>query len=193
MTPIRWARRLAPVFVVALGATVFACSGDENHPTGPLATPSLPANGPTKAATKIAITTQPSSTVLSGSVLAQQPATQLRDASNNPVSKSGVLVTASIASGAGTLGGTKTATTNANGVATFSNLSVAGTAGTLTLSFSAPSIPSVKSNAITVGTGAATASTELAITTQPSPTVLSGSVLAQQPVDAVARLVEQSL
>jgi hypothetical protein len=54
----------------------------------------------------------------------QQPVVQLRDASNIAVAQAGVVVTATIESGGGTLGGTRTATTNASGVATFTNLSI---------------------------------------------------------------------
>ena len=63
------------------------------------------------AASQLVITTQPSSTVQSGVAFAQQPVIQLQDASGNAVSQSGVVVTAAIASGAGTLGGTLTGLT----------------------------------------------------------------------------------
>ena len=111
--------------------------------------------------TQLAITTQPSSSATSGTVLAQQPSIQLRDASNQAVSKSGVVVTAAIASGGGTLGGTLTATTNASGVATFTNLSITATTGSQTLTFSAPGLTSTTSASISVtttvtGTGFAT-------------------------------------
>src|SRR5947208_2345735 len=75
------------------------------------------------------------STAQSGVAFAQQPVVQLRDASGNPVSQTGVTVTAAIASGGGTLGGTLTATTNGSGVASFTNLAITGTAGDRTLSF----------------------------------------------------------
>src|SRR2546429_1077444 len=75
------------------------------------------------------ITTQPSTTAQSGVAFAQQPVVQLRDASGNPVSQTGVTVTAAIASGGGTLGGTLTATTNGSGVASFTNLAITGAAG----------------------------------------------------------------
>src|SRR2546429_1548746 len=62
--------------------------------------------------TQLSITTQPSTSAQSGVAFAQQPVVQLRDASGNPVSQTGVTVTAAIATGGGTLGGTLTATTN---------------------------------------------------------------------------------
>ncbi len=48
------------------------------------------------------------------------------DANNNPVRKAGVAITANIATGGGSLGGTRVAYTDTNGIATFTNLSIAG-------------------------------------------------------------------
>src|SRR5205814_1917355 len=78
------------------------------------------------AATQLTLTTQPSATAQSGVTFAQQPVVQLRDGAGNPVSQSGVTVTAAIATGAGTLGGTLTATTTSGGTASFTNLSISG-------------------------------------------------------------------
>ncbi len=145
------------------------------------------------AASQLAITTQPSSTAQSGVAFAQQPVIQLEDASGNAVSQSGVVVTAAIASGGGTLGGTSTATTNTSGVATFTNLAITGTVGARTLTFSATSLTGATSGTITVTAGAAS---QLAITTQPSSTAQSGVAFAQQPVlqlqDASGNAVSQS-
>ena len=127
---------------------------------------------------QLSITTQPSSSAQSGSVFAQQPVIQLRDAGGNAVSQSGVAVTASILTGGGTLGGTASASTDAGGVATFSNLSISGTAGSRTLSFAAAGFTNVSSSAISVSSGSAT---KLAVTTQPSGTAQVGVQLAQQP------------
>jgi hypothetical protein len=102
--------------------------------------------------TALSITTQPSSSATSGQPFARQPVVQLRDASNNAVAKSGVSVTASILSGGGTLGGTTTVTTNASGVATFTNLAITGTAGSRTLSFTSSGLASATSSAISVST-----------------------------------------
>src|SRR5205807_994911 len=88
-------------------------------------------------ATQVTISTQPSATAQSGVAFAQQPVIQLRDASGNPVSQSGVTVSAAIATGGGVLGGTLTATTNGSGVASFTNLAITGAAGDRTLTFSA--------------------------------------------------------
>jgi hypothetical protein len=148
----------------------------------------------TTSATQLAITTQPSSSAPSGVAFGQQPVIQLRDGSNSPVSQSGVVVTAAIWTGGGTLGGTTTATTNASGVASFTNLSITGAAGGRTLSFSAPSLSAVVSNTITISN--APPATELTITTQPSSSATSGTAFAQQPViqlrDASNNAVNQS-
>jgi hypothetical protein len=62
-----------------------------------------------------------------------------------------VVVTASIATGSGSLGGTLTATTNASGVATFSNLSISSSAsGSFTLSFKGTGLTSATSGAVSV-------------------------------------------
>ena len=128
---------------------------------------------------RLSITTQPSATAQNGVPFAQQPVIQLRDASNNPVAQSGVVVTVAVLTGGGALGGTPTATTNASGVATFSGLSITGTVGARTLLFGASGYTTVTSNAINITPGAATA---LTITAQPSATAQSGQVFAAQPV-----------
>jgi hypothetical protein len=137
------------------------------------------ANASPGSAAQLTVTTQPSSSARSGVAFAQQPAVQLRDANGNAVSQQGVVVTAAIASGGGTLGGTLTASTNSAGVATFTDLSIAGTVGARTLSFSASGLAGVTSTTVTVTAGVAS---QLALTTQPSASVRSGLVFAQQPV-----------
>src|SRR5439155_753912 len=119
------------------------------------------------AATQLTLTTQPSSTAQSGVAFAQQPVVQLRDGAGNAVSQSGVTVTAAIATGGGTLGGTLTATTTSGGTASFTNLSVTGTVGDRTLSFSATGLTVATSGTITVTAGTAT---QLTLATQPSTT-----------------------
>src|SRR5207237_617062 len=131
------------------------------------------------AATQLTMTTEPSATAQSGVAFAQQPVIQVRDASGNPVNQAGVTVTAAIATGGGTLGGTLTATTLGTGVASFTNLAISGTAGDRTLSFSATGLTGANSAAITITAGAAT---QLTVTTEPSSTAQSGVAFAQQPV-----------
>jgi hypothetical protein len=133
------------------------------------------------APSAVTIATQPSITASSGVAFGQQPAVQVRDASGNPVRQAGLLVTASIESGGGTLAGAATATTNANGVATFTNLSITGEAGPRTLSFASGLLSSAASNPIDI-TDPVVTPAALTITTQPSPTANSGLLIVQQPV-----------
>lgn len=144
-------------------------------------------------ASQLSITTQPSSSAASGAPFAQQPVLQLRDISNNPVSQGGVAVTAAIASGGGTLGGTVTVTTNSSGTATYSNLEINGLPGNRTLSFSGPGLTSVTSNTINVGLAPAT---QLSVSTQPSSSAPSGVAFATQPAiqlrDGLGIAVSQS-
>src|SRR5205807_17033 len=107
--------------------------------------------------------TGPASTGPGGRPFAQQPVIQVGDAAGNPVNEAGVVVTAAIATGSGTLGGTLTATTLGTGVASFTNLAISGTAGDRTLSFSATGLASATSGTITLGAGAGT---QLTLTTQ---------------------------
>jgi hypothetical protein len=131
------------------------------------------------AATQLTLTTQPSASAQSGVPFGQQPVVQLRDASGNPVSQAGVNVMAAIASGGGTLGGTATVATNGSGVATFTNLSITGTAGPRTLEFTSAGLTPVTSSTINIGAGSAT---QLTLTQQPSASAQSGVPFGQQPV-----------
>ena len=92
----------------------------------------------------LAITTNPPVSALTGEVFdpLAQPAVVLRDGGGNPVAAA--QVTASIASGGGTLEGTTTATTDANGTATFGDLGISGT-GEQTLEFTSGTFSVVSS------------------------------------------------
>jgi hypothetical protein len=139
---------------------------------------------PPAGATQLGLTTQPSSTAQSGVPFSQQPLVQLRDTAGNAITQSGVVVSAGIASGGGTLGGTTSASTDSLGRAAFVNLSISGTVGSRTLRFS---------STVNLVAGPAT---QLSIMTQPSTTDQSGVLLAQQPVlqlrDASNNAVSQS-
>jgi hypothetical protein len=123
------------ILVSGLAAASFTCTGDE--PTNPDPDPQDPAlavaAGPPS---KIVITTQPPASALDREVWdpAREPVVRVKDAAN--VGVGGVVVTAGVASGGGTLQGTLTVTTKANGTATFTDLGIAGT-GPHTLSFTA--------------------------------------------------------
>jgi hypothetical protein len=84
----------------------------------------------------ITITNNPPTAALTGEVFdpVAQPMVQVNGAGGQPAA--GVGVTASVASGGGTLEGTTTATTDASGVAKFGDLGISGT-GAQTLQFTA--------------------------------------------------------
>jgi len=126
-------------------------------------------------AATLTILTPPSSATPSGAVLAQQPVVEVEDVSGNPVS--GSTVTASIASGSGSLGGTTTATVGPSGVASFQNLSISGTVGVRTLRF-AVGATGATSGPISVTPGPVA---RLVITQQPSSNVVDAVPFPQQP------------
>ncbi|HEV7994230.1 MAG TPA: hypothetical protein VGP25_20570 [Gemmatimonadaceae bacterium] len=97
------------------------------------------------------ITTQPSAAATSGATFAVQPTVQLEDAGGNPVAAAGVIVTAYVASGGGVLGGTAAMSTDATGLATFTDLSITASAGQKRLGFASGSLPDVRSNQISLG------------------------------------------
>lgn len=137
-------------------------------------------------ATTLAMFTQPSAVVTNGEPFPQQPVVQLMDATNTPIAQAGVIVSAALHSGSPALSGTTTATTDANGRATFTNLTLTGPVGDRILIFAAPDFVSVVSNTITVVAGSATA---LQIVTQPPSTAQSGVLLDPPPA---VRVVDQS-
>jgi len=136
----------------------------------------------------LVIITQPSSTVESGSLFGTQPVIGLRDAQGNPAPQGGVVVTATIASGGGTLGGTVSRQTDASGRATFTDLSIRGTPGPRTLRFAATGLASATSTSIEV---TAPPPSSLKIVTQPSATTESGVALGQQPVIEVTNKFDE--
>ncbi len=81
----------------------------------------------------LTIQDQPSASAISGAVFNDAPVVVLRDANNSFIANA--TVTVSIASGGGTLNGTTSVQTNASGEAVFDDLSITGTAGVRTLSF----------------------------------------------------------
>jgi len=117
------------------------------------------------AAAQLAITTEPSSSASSGIALAQQPVLQLQDANGNPVSQSGVTVTAVVASGPGGTLANASATTTGSGAASFSGLTLSGTVGSYTLRFESTNLGPAISSAIALGAGAAAT---IGFTAQPS-------------------------
>ena len=126
----------------------------------------------------MSITTQPSGSAEVAVPFDRQPVMQLLDLGGNNVNQAGVAVTASIETGGGTLAGTVTVATDANGVATFTDLALIGLTGDRTLRFAA-GLASVISSKIDLKVGVAT---QLSLTTQPSAVVQSGVKFTVQPV-----------
>ena len=106
---------------------------------------------PLSSVKQIVVTQQPTASVLSGAVFAQQPKIQLQKANGDDVAIAGETITATIITGTGgTLGGTMYALTDSNGTASFSDLKITGL-GQYTLLFQSVSLGySVRSNTITI-------------------------------------------
>jgi Invasin, domain 3/Bacterial Ig-like domain (group 1)/Filamin/ABP280 repeat len=108
----------------------------------------------TGVAARLALTTQPGATATSGAPFDPQPTIQLQDLAGNPLARPDVSVTVQIAAGAGTLTGTTSRTTGADGSVTFSDLAIAGAPGARTLIFAASGYASAMSTPISLGVGA---------------------------------------
>lgn len=130
------------------------------------------------AASQIVVSRQPSGSAQSGVRFSTQPLILVKDSHGDPVP--GVIVTVALASGGGTLNGTLTTGSDANGVAGFGDLSITGLVGTRRLSFSATGgAPDVTSNSINLTAGPAS---QLSITTQPAASVSANTSFNPQPV-----------
>lgn len=97
---------------------------------------------------QLGVRTQPIGGTIGGP-LNTQPVVEIRDAAGNLVSSASTTITAALASGGGTLSGTLVIPTT-GGVATFTNLAIAGFAGARTLTFTAPSLIGTTSNQFTM-------------------------------------------
>jgi alpha-tubulin suppressor-like RCC1 family protein len=131
--------RLVVLPTVLVAVLALAC-GDSTEP---------------RRAVALGIATQPPSNAQSGVALTQVPVVELRDKDGARFAQAGVTLTASIADGGGTLGGTTTRMTDADGGATFSDLVISGTVGPRTLRFSAPGLTAATSTSIAVAPGLA--------------------------------------
>jgi adhesin/invasin len=86
-------------------------------------------------ASRISVARQPSAAARSRVPFAAQPLLQFEDERGNSVPRPGVQVTASLASGDGTLQGTTVVTTDGSGQASYSDLMIVGRPGARTLRF----------------------------------------------------------
>src|SRR4029079_4990105 len=111
---------------------------------------------------------------VSGSAFTTQPQVSIRDADGN-LTTSTAQVIAAIADGTGVLSGS-VAVNAVGGVATFTNLEIAGT-GPHTLRFTSSTLGAVTSASFNVGAGSPT---QLAVTRQPAGAV-SATAFTTQP------------
>jgi adhesin/invasin len=128
------------------------------------------------SAGKLTIVSQPSADAVNGVVFAQQPRIQLVDAFNNPVSTSGIAVTASLSGNPDgvELRGQRTVSTDASGAAQFSGLSLVGPAGSYAVRFTGASLADVVSRAIALEPGPVSDSRSSASVQPSSIVVVSG-------------------
>jgi hypothetical protein len=135
-------------FFTVAGATSVTNSADSG-----IITAVFPATG-VGAPRALAISTQPTGAA-SGSTLGTQPVIRIIDSEGNTVTSYTATIRASISSGSGTLSGTRNVQTS-SGIAIFTDLAITGTAGTFTLTFTAPTLSDTTSNNLTITTGPAT-------------------------------------
>lgn len=98
--------------------------------------------------TQLNLTSQPSG-YSSSVTLSPSPAVQVLDGLGQAIKQTGIPVTVSVQTGSATLSGTLTVNTDANGVATFSNLQLAGS-GTVRLVFNSTSLNAATTGDITM-------------------------------------------
>jgi hypothetical protein len=95
------------------------------------------------APAKLAVTTQPSTLARSRAPLVIQPVVQVQDASGNPIQQAGIVVLASLTAANTSLTG-ESATTDENGRAVFTALTITGIPGPKDLTFSAANLQSAQ-------------------------------------------------
>ena len=141
---------------------------------------------------RLSIEVQPPSSAQGALPFSRQPQVQLVDVNGNEVARQGLAVTATIASGpaGATLVGSRTASTNGQGLAVFSDLGISGGPGSYRLNFAGTDVEGATSDVVVLSAGAAAA---LRIVTQPSSSVSPGVAFPTQPVlqlvDAVGNVV----
>jgi hypothetical protein len=171
MTGVR--RTLGPA--AGAQATVATVEGVEGSPVTFTATAAVGEAG------RLSIQVQPASSAQSGLPFSRQPQVQLVDANGNDVARQGLAVTATVFSGpaGATLVGSRTASTNAQGLAVFSDLGISGGPGSYQLNFGGTAVEGATSATIVLSAGAASG---LKIITQPSAAAAPGDPFPRQPV-----------
>lgn len=133
-------------------------------------------------ATKLGVVTTPTASPKNRVAFTVQPAVQIQDADGDAFAQAGTAITASLTGGGGTLGGTTTATTDANGKATFTDLMITGTVGEKVLTFAAAGLTSATTT-VTLVAGDATAIAENAGNNQ---TAAAGTAVTTAPAVKVS-------
>lgn len=132
--------------VVVVGGTILAACGGGSTGGG---------GGTGGIAAKLSMSTQPPASIATRATLSPAPVVQVLDANGAVVDTAGIQVTASVNTGGGTLVGTTTVATNANGLATFSNLNIQGTVGSRTLRFAATGLSAINTTTLQLTAGPA--------------------------------------
>jgi len=104
-------------------------------------------------AARLAFSVTPPATATTGVPLSPQPVLRLQDAGGNDITRSGVVVTAQISAGGGSLAGGTTATSDAGGRVAFADLAIRGSPGTRRLIFAAEGFASATAT-VALGVGA---------------------------------------
>ena len=136
--------------LTGVSANFFTVAGTSSAATNPINSGVITAVFPATVvgpATKALMTTQPAGAI-SGAAFTTQPVVRITDADGNTNTSFTGNVTASIATGTGTLGGTETVAA-VSGVATFTDLGILGL-GNFTLIFTPASLTPVTSNSFTL-------------------------------------------
>jgi len=121
----------------------------------------------------LAVHKQPSSTATPGVPFKDQPELELRTGDGQPLERAGVAVTASLASGTGSLTGSVVATTDDHGHAKFNDLGIAGAPGVYTIQFSADGFTPATSNPVELRLGATSTSIQ---SDDPNPSAVGATV-----------------
>jgi hypothetical protein len=124
------------------------------------------------AASKLVFVQEPT-TAVAGATISPAVTVQLRDAFGNNVPTPGVSVAMSLATGTGTLSGTVAQSTDATGLAAFSNLSI-NLSGAKNLRSASAGLTPDTSNTFTISPGAATQ----IVLTQPPTNATAGTVIS---------------
>ena len=135
---------------------------------------------------RLSLRTQPSASTTAGQPFDRQPVVQLRDAGGAELRTPGVVVTAAIGSGGGTLGGATTRATDADGRAVFTDLSITGAAGSYTLAFHADGFVPVTSETVAVAPAGPAATTTTITADDPDPSDVGQAVTVRFTVSAAA-------